>query len=199
MDKNDWEIRFQALAAAGAEGTTRQPDPLVEQIAGHWRALWPAPKTRRALDLACGAGAHALWLAEKGWDVTAVDQSPSTIDLVRAEASRRGIHVTTQVADLEAHEFEIAPGGWDLILMCRYLQRDLFEPAKLGLAPGGMLIVIALLAEHSLAEHRKEKFRVQPGELASCFGGSSGWAIIHQREGKTREHRVAEIVIRRDG
>jgi SAM-dependent methyltransferase len=195
MDEHNWEKRFQALAAAGVEGPTRQPDALVQEMAARWRPL----QRRRALDLACGAGAHALWLAENGWDVTAVDRSPAAIDLVRAQASQRGVHVTAQVADLETHEFEIAPGAWDLILMCRYLQRDLFEPAKLGLASGGMLIVIALLAEHSLAEHGKERFRVQPGELAAYFGGSPGWTIVHQREGATREHKVSEIVVQRDG
>jgi SAM-dependent methyltransferase len=187
MDEADWEAHFRAVAAAGAEPNIGRPDPLVEQIVGRFL---PA----RALDLACGAGANALWLAERGWDVTAVDRSTAAVELVRANALRRGLRVTTQVADLETHAFKIAPGAWDSILMCRYLQRDLFEPAKLGLAPGGVLIVIALLSEPG-----KDRFRVQPGELATYFGGSAGWKIIYLREGATREHKVAEIVVRRDG
>ncbi|HEV2198748.1 MAG TPA: methyltransferase domain-containing protein [Bryobacteraceae bacterium] len=181
MAIDDWEARYQAMQAPSGD-----PDPLVMEIAG-------GVQSGRALDLACGAGANTLWLAERGWDVTAVDRSPAAIEIVRRSAALRGAHVTALVADLEAHEFVIAPGSWDLILMCRYLQRDLFEPAKLGLAPDGALIVIALLADSG-----KHRFRVEPGELARCFADSSGWTIIQQRERATRDHAVSEIVVRRD-
>ena len=192
MDIDDWEAHYRAAGAATAGSQARVPEPLVAEIADGFRPA-ATDQRKRALDLACGAGANALWLAEHGWDVTAVDRSPTAIDLVRAHAVQRGVRVTTQVADLEIHEFKITPGAWDLILMCRYLQRDLLEPARLGLAPGGVLIVIALLSEPG-----KDRFRVQPGELATYFRGSVGWTILHQREGATREHRVAEIVVRRD-
>jgi tellurite methyltransferase len=166
----------------------------------------------RTLDLACGAGANAVWLAERGWDVTAVDRSPSAIQLASANADRLGVRVTTQAADLEAHEFKIAPDVWNLILMCRYLQRDLFEPALLGLAPGGVLIVIALLAKPSTVpsdeepkDPKNQRFRVQPGELGAYFGGRAGWSILHgyeglpQRPGSAgKSYLVAEIAVRRD-
>jgi tellurite methyltransferase len=184
MDIDDWEARYRAIGSPPGD-----PDPLVMEIAG---GLQPG----RALDLACGAGANALWLAEQGWGVTAVDRSPAAIELVRVQAARRAVHVTARVADLEAHEFTIAPDAWDLILMCRYLQRDLFEPSKLGLAPGGVLIVIVLLAV--CGKLGKHNFRVEPGELVRCFAGSAGWTILHQREGFTRDHSVSEIVAQRD-
>jgi SAM-dependent methyltransferase len=192
MDDKRWEAHFQNLAAQGREFRPHS-DPLVERMA---RDLPPG----RALDLACGAGGNALWLAARGWKVTAVDRSPAAIELVRAQAEQRGIRIDARIADLEAHEFRIEPGAWDLILLCRYLQRDLFEPARLGLAPGGVLIVIALLAEPGSSG----AFRVQPGELAEAFGPSSGWSVLHQREivhlpeGSSRGHALAEMVIRRD-
>jgi len=186
MDIDDWEARYRAMGSPPGD-----PDPLVKEIAA---GLPPG----RALDLACGAGANALWLAERGWDVTAVDRSPAAIEIVRTEAARRDVHVTALVADLEAHQFTIAPDAWDLILMCRYLQRDLFEPSKLGLAPGGVLIVIVLLAEPVPGKLGKHRFRVEPGEFARYFAGSAGWTILHQREGFTRDHAVSEIVARRD-
>jgi SAM-dependent methyltransferase len=191
MDKADWEEHFRALAAAGSAQEIGQPEALVEEIAS---ALPPA----RALDLACGAGANALWLAQRGWDVTAVDRSPSAIEIVRARAERLGVKIATRVDDLEARDFTIAPGAWDLILMCRYLQRDLFEPAKLGLRPCGLLIVIVLLAEPERSESGTQRFRVQPGEFGKYFSGRNGWTILHQREGTTRDHQVAEIAFRRD-
>jgi len=141
------------------------------------RALQP----NRALDLACGNGRNAAWLAEHGWKVTAVDRSPVAIPAV-----------DTHVADLEKHEFPIGEASWDLIVVSLYLQRDLFEPIKRGLKPGGIAIVIVLMMEPG---HEQSLFRVRPGELAKYF---EGWEILHYYEGKSSDsehHRsVAEIV-----
>jgi len=135
----------------------------------------------RALDLACGNGRNAAWLAEHGWKVTAVDRSPVAIPAV-----------DTHVADLEKHEFPIGEASWDLIVVSLYLQRDLFEPIKRGLKPGGIAIVIVLMMEPG---HEQSLFRVRPGELAKYF---EGWEILHYYEGKSSDsehHRsVAEIV-----
>src|SRR5579862_8045575 len=97
-----------------------EPTPLLVQTV---RKLKPG----RALDLACGTGRNAVWLSENGWQVTAVDRSPIAIP-----------DVDTHVADLEKHEFTIGESEWDLIVVCLYLQRDLFESIKRGLRPGGV-------------------------------------------------------------
>jgi len=136
-------------------------------------------KPGRALDLACGTGRNAIWLAEHGWQVTAVDRSPVAIPTV-----------DTHVADLEKHEFQIVEASWDLIVVCLYLQRDLFEPIKRGLKPGGVALVVVLLMEPG---HEQSLFRVRPGELAKYF---DGWEISHYHEGKSgdRHRSVAELV-----
>ncbi|MEO8051740.1 MAG: methyltransferase domain-containing protein [Acidobacteriota bacterium] len=145
----------------------------------------------RALDLACGTGRNALWLAQRGWSVTAVDGSASAIDLLRNRAAQLGVTVDTQVADLEADGFSIAPAGYDLIAMCYYFQRNLIEPLKHGVVPGAVVIVIALLIEPG----KCSPFRLQPGELRGYF---DGWEIVHDREGVDPwQHHVAEIVARR--
>src|SRR5512142_1430150 len=148
------------------------PTPLLVETA---RKLTPG----RALDLACGSGRNAIWLAEHGWKVTAVDRSPITIP-----------GVETHVADLEKHEFPIYEASWDLIVVSLYLQRDLFEPIKRGLKPGGVALVIVLLMEPG---HEGSLFRAQPGELAKYF---EGWKILHYHEGKSSDHHraVAELV-----
>ena len=71
----------------------------------------------------------------------------------------------------------IEPARYDLIAICYYLQRDLFEPAKLGLLPGGIIVAIALLTEPG----KDNSFRVEPGELPRYF---DGWEILHHREGR---------------
>ena len=84
-------------------------------------------KPGRALDLACGTGRNAVWLAEHGWKVTAVDRSRAIDDSLRS---------ARHVADLEKHEFPIVEASWDLIAVSYYLQRDLFEPVKRGREAG---------------------------------------------------------------
>ena len=148
------------------------PTPLLVETAGML-------KPGRALDLACGAGRNAIWLAEHGWNVTAVDRSPIAIP-----------GVDTHAADLEKNEFPIGESVWDLIVASLYLQRDLFEPIKRGLKPGGVAVVIVLLTEPG---HEQSRFSVQAGELAKYF---EGWEILHYHEGKSTDHHraVAEIV-----
>ena len=140
-------------------------------------------KPGRALDLACGSGRNAIWLAEHGWQVTAVDRSPVTIP-----------GVDCRVADLEKHEFQIEEASWDLIVVTYYLQRDLFEPIKRGVKRGGIVLAIVHIFEPG---HEKSRFSLHPGELAKYF---EGWEILHSYEGKPRdpEHQraVAEIVAR---
>ncbi len=159
-------------------------NPLVVEYAA---ALPPG----RALDLACGSGRHAIWLAERGWSVTAVDRSAAAVAGLRRAAPT----VDARVADLERHEFPIAGNAWDLILMSHYLQRDLFEPAKRGLRPGGVLIAIVHLFEPG---HETSRFSLHPGELAAYFKDCE---ILHSREGKPEQdphgRAVAEIVVRR--
>lgn len=187
MDLRGWDQRYRTEARP-KEDLEAAPTPLLIQSAQH---LLPV----RALDLACGTGRNALWLAEQGWQVTAVDGSAAAIEMLRRRAAERSLPVDSRVADLEKGEFRIEPAGWDLIVICYYLQRDLIEAAKQGLKPGGVLVVIVHIAE---AGAEPTAHQLRPGELARLF---DGWEILHSFEGRPRDeaHRraVAEVVARR--
>src|SRR5512144_2581611 len=150
MDIRGWDERYRSEGVKHSTAT-----PLVVEIASKL-------KPGRALDLACGTGRNAVWLAEHGWEVTAVDGSAAAIEVVRNRAP--GVHA--RVADLEKHEFPIAEASWDLIVVCYYLQRDLFEPVKRGVKPGGVAVVIVHMFEPG---HEQSRFSVEPGELAKYF------------------------------
>ncbi|HEV2388635.1 MAG TPA: methyltransferase domain-containing protein [Candidatus Acidoferrales bacterium] len=164
------------------------PSPLLTEFARQW-----PPGT--ALDLACGAGRNALWLAQRGWQVTAVDGAAAAIEILRSRAIQLGLPVDARVANLEIGEYRIEPSSWDLIVIAYYLQRDLFEAAREGLVPGGILLAIVHLAEPG---EEPTAHRLRPGELDNDF---PGWEILHRYEGKPNDpaHRrlVAEIVARR--
>ncbi len=66
-----------------------------------------------ALDIACGEGADALWLAEQGWNVTAVDFSSVAIERARRAASERALRVEFKVADLDVW---VPEASFDLIV-----------------------------------------------------------------------------------
>jgi SAM-dependent methyltransferase len=99
----------------------------------------------RALDLACGAGRNAIWLAEQGWAVTGVDFSDDALANARGLAVERAVEVEWVQADLRAWE----PGAraFDLVAVL-YLQlpaeerRLVLGRAAEAVAPGGTLLVV---------------------------------------------------------
>ncbi len=165
MEIRDWNKRYRQRERP-AEDLDSAPTPLLVETAA---AMAPG----KALDLACGAGRNALWLAEHGWEVTAVDGADAAVEILRTRASERGLKINAVVADLEKGEFEIEPSRWDLVAMCYYLQRNLFEPAKRGVAPGGILISIVHMTEPGEQE-RPAPFATRPvGTIFHRLGNSS--------------------------
>ena len=100
----------------------------------------------RAVDLACGEGRNAIWLAEQGWQVTGVDFSAVGLAKAHRFADLRGVEVTWIEALVEG--WTPPPGGFDLVAVL-YLQ--LPQPARTAalavaasaVAPGGTLLVVA--------------------------------------------------------
>ena len=100
----------------------------------------------RALDLACGEGRNAVWLAEQGWTVTGVDFSDVGLDKARRMATERGVDIEWICAD--ATNWQPPADGFDLVVVF-YLQlaaderRRAMCVAARALAPGGTLLVVA--------------------------------------------------------
>lgn len=135
VDHTDWDLRY---SAAGLVWTTRPNRFLVAE------ALPLAPG--RALDLASGEGRNAVWLAERGWTVTAVDFSAVGLEKGRAMADRRGVGVEWVHADLTG--WAAPEAAFDLVCAL-YLQvpaadrTPVMRAAARALAPGGALVVVA--------------------------------------------------------
>ncbi|MFE4601891.1 class I SAM-dependent methyltransferase [Kitasatospora indigofera] len=133
-----WE---QHYAAMDADWGTRPNVVLTALLAD----LAPTPGT--ALDLGCGHGGDALWLAARGWDVTAVDVSRTALDRVAAGAAAAGV---TERVHPERHDLaETFPAGaYDLVTATYFhtpvtISRDgVLRRAARAVAPGGLLIVI---------------------------------------------------------
>jgi SAM-dependent methyltransferase len=139
MEAEDWDCRYRGTELVW----TAQPNRfVVEELHG----LPPG----RALDLGSGEGRNAVWLAERGWQLTAVDFSPVALAKARRLAQARGGTVDWVLADLRGYQPESAT--YDLVLVA-YLHLPSVERAAVlagaaaALAPGGTLLVIG----HDLA------------------------------------------------
>jgi SAM-dependent methyltransferase len=159
-----------------------------------------------ALDLASGAGRHALYLAEHGWRVVAVEGSRVGIDVMVAEARRRGVAgaIDARAADLESHPrgFVLETDRYDLICDFYFLDRSLFDEIRDGVKPGGLFVASIHIEDQAARDRRNTRFLLAPGELRALVDGW-GWEILHSVEGATLEaghhHASAEIVARRPG
>jgi SAM-dependent methyltransferase len=134
MDAADWDDRYRDTDLVWSAG----PNQFVERFC----ADLPAG---RAIDIAAGEGRNAVWLAERGWDATAVDYSAVAIDKARRIAERRGVTITTEVADLK--QYEPAAGAFDLVVVA-YLQlvddelTPILRRVLAAVAPGGTFLLV---------------------------------------------------------
>jgi rhodanese-related sulfurtransferase len=157
------------------------------------------PRGGRVLDVACGAGRHALLLASAGFDVTAIDRDAALIDRLRHHAERLGLHLETEVIDLERDDAPppavLAADAYDLVLVTRYLHRPLFPHLVRSLALGGTLIYETFLEQQAERGHPKNPaFLLKPGELSTLIAPLT---ILRQREGDYDGALLSSIVARR--
>ncbi len=130
MDAPDWNRRYAETELVWSAGPNRF-------LAAEAAELPPG----RALDLACGEGRNAIWLAERGWQVTAVDFSEVAVEKGR----KRNAEVEFAVADLLA--YEPAEAAFDLVIVF-YLQlpagelRTVLRRAARAVAPGGTFLLV---------------------------------------------------------
>ena len=146
---------------------------------------------RRALDLAAGTGRHALFLAEQGFQVDAVDISDE--GLGRFAGRHPGVRVIC--ADLD--RFDIPRDRYDLIVDVLYLNRRLFPQIREGLVPGGVLIFETLAASPGGAgdEGHCRDFLLRENELLHAF---LSLKVVYYREevrsGAEGPRRLASLV-----
>ena len=140
MDSAGWDRRY----AEGALLWGARPNRFLEQEAAGLDG-------GRAIDLACGQGRNAVWLAERGWEVTGVDFSVVALDRARQLAAEHGVGADWILADLLAYRPE--PHAYDLVLIF-YLQvraedrTAIVRAAAEGVRPGGAFLMVGHHAEN---------------------------------------------------
>lgn len=131
-------------------------------------------KPGRALDLACGRGRNAVFLAQRGWSVVGIDIAPPALE-----------SIDTRALDLERNPLPFEDDSFDMVCIIHFLHRPLFAEARRVTRPGGVIVS----AIHTVRSTMNPKYTVAIGELRSLF---ADWEIL-----VNREDEIAEIVARK--
>jgi SAM-dependent methyltransferase len=134
MQREDWDKRYAAVENLWASKPNRF-------LVAEAETLAPG----RALDLACGEGQNAIWLASLGWEVAGVDFSEVAIAKARARAEREGLEAEFLCADLL--EYEPSPRAFDLVLLLYFHLppadlETVLSRAERALADRGTIVVV---------------------------------------------------------
>jgi len=150
------------------------------------------PATGDALDLACGSGRNAIWLAEQGFQALAVDRNTTALDALSEEAKLRRLSLRTQVVDLEDGPPFLDPDSFDLIVVVHYLHRPLFPGLVRALRPGGVLVYETFTrAQAARGKPTNPAFLLQPGELLTLVRPLQ---VLARREGEFEGKMLASVV-----
>ncbi len=117
------------------------------------------------LDLACGSGRHALWLAAQGYKVEAVDQDEAALEGLVGQDN-----IVAYGADLESGVWSPLQQGYDAIVVSRYLHRPLLPLLAELLNPGGVLIYETfMVGNERFGRPRNPDFLLKTNELLDVY------------------------------
>ncbi len=177
----NWDERY------AAEAWPTDPDPLLVQLVN---GLAPGA----ALDLGCGTGRNAVWLAQQGWEVTGVDGSTVGLAQASQRAQQTGCALTTIHADLTTYT---TADVYQLVVLANMhlpvdARNHLFAVAAHAVAPGGHLYVVGHHVESlGLAGPPDPERLFTEVLLATAFPELTTRQLGRTQEGDTREHSSA--------
>jgi trans-aconitate methyltransferase len=168
-----WEFRY----AEQPQRWSGNPNPTLVDVVG---GLTPG----RAVDLGCGEGADAIWLARQGWQVLGVDISPTAVTRAAGAALEAGVdgRATFEAHDLSTWEPD---GEIDLVTASFFHSREelprteILRRAAAHVAPGGHVVIVSHAAPPPWSEHshHDEQLLDAAGEVAA-LGLSDDWEVV---------------------
>ena len=191
-ERERWNQKYRE-----APGAWLTPDPFLPRAFSEY-ILPLFPQGGSALDLAGGAGRHAIWLAQQDWKVTLIDISETGVEQARQNAGPLASHIHFVVDDLTRFtasqtEFEAA---FEVVMAFFYLERKIFSEMVKAVRPGGLLVYKTLTLEQAKLPGgpKNPAHLLKPGELLQLAGGLR---TLHYRE-EVAEKATAELVARKE-
>jgi SAM-dependent methyltransferase len=176
----NWSQKLPGLVVLGKDSKTLwSPSPLMDELIALLdfdpKTLKPRPT---ALDLGCGGGRDAVFLARHGWQVTAIDQEARVLKRAKQLATKSGASVKFKCCDLKKAGC-FPESLFDLVTVVRYLNRDLFRQIDAAIIPGGYIVYQTFSSgAEAFGSPKNPNFILQVGELAKVF---SDYEIIVDR------------------
>ena len=190
-ERDAWNRRF----AEGSHSSLEADPLLVSAYEAYIQPLLGDASRKRALDVAGGAGRHALYMAERGWQTTLIDVSEVGAEKARQNAAERGLRLDVRNQDLRFAE--LGSEACELVMVFFYLQRELFPALGRALAPGGILVYKTYTSEHPQLSGGKGPSHpmhlLQSNELLHAFPGLQ---VLYYRE-TVKDKGVAELIARK--
>ncbi len=185
-----WNERFRR-----GDHSQLEPDPFLVACIDYWDLLPNPPGSRTAADLASGAGRHAIYLAQQGFEAVAIDFADAGLESTQRRAADLDLSLTTQQLNLEASDLDLGSARFDLITVINFLHSPLFDVLKRALKPGGLVVYKTYTIDQlELPDGPKSPaYLLQPNELlrqfADCrvlryeerMGGEATAAIVAQK------------------
>ncbi len=168
-ETDGWQVMFNNIYSSPTPGFNTNPNTLlVSAVEGRTPG--------RALDVSAGQGRNAVFLAIKGWDVTAVDISDEGLKIATRNAERAGVPIRTVLQSFDA--FDYGTATWDLMVMT-YAPVPLSSPryvTRIGeaLRPGGLIVVESYASDASAPGRRPVD--IDPADLQRAF---ADFRILH--------------------
>lgn len=182
-----WDEHYDSRAP----GAAHPPNPYLVAAAQH---LPPG----RALDAGCGEGAETIWLATRGWQVTAVDIAATALDRARRRAETSGLTDGIDWIQADLTEWTPAEGQFDLV--CSHYVHpatspgDLFRRLAAAVAPGGTLLLVG----HHPSDHHTSgtpEAHVEIGDLAAALDPARWDIVVAEDRSRTMSHGGREITL----
>ena len=189
-DQLKWDRKYMESETLAGR---REPSPLL-------KAFVSEAAGRRVLDIACGTGRNTLYLAQKGFEVDALDISAVALQILtehmESVTDLRQIH--TQLVDLDS--YTPPQNSYDLIIQTNFLDRRLIPLLASALTRGGLLIIETyMLDPENEKKGSNESYLLRPGELPTYF--DEDYEILHYDEfwnqGENYRMRKQGIVVKR--
>ncbi|MBT6158175.1 MAG: methyltransferase domain-containing protein [Planctomycetaceae bacterium] len=192
-DRDRWNEKY----AKSKPSSMVQPDEwLVEAVRLIGEESDGLQSSTRTLDLACGRGHNAIWLAQQGCRCDAVDISANGLELARRCATANKVEVGWIEADLD--DWTPSRGEYDLVAVFRFLDRETVPPiVRAALRPGGWLIYETFAAaqlERPDSHITNPRFTLSPSELLNLF---PDFDVVTNREDVLPDRTVQRFLGRR--
>ena len=164
----DWDAKYRVV-----EGPQSGPDPFLTEARPYLAVDTAGSPRLRGMDVASGAGRHAVQMAGWGVETVAVDFSAVALRLAASRAVAAGCELTTRCLDLEDPATDLGDRTYDLVSVFNYLHRPLIPALKRCVRSGGIVVYKTYTQEQRKfgTGPRNPAYLLRDRELLELFAG----------------------------